>query len=59
MDGENEIVSFTRGDADRMTRLEKDVDQIKRMVARITYIVIAIGIGLSVAAGNVLISGKL
>jgi len=58
MDGENEIVSFTRGDADRMTRLEKDVDQIKRMVARITYIVIAIGIGLSVAAGNVLISGK-
>jgi len=58
MDGENEIVNFTRGDADRMTRLEKDVDQIKRMVARVTYIVIAIGIGLSVAAGNVLMSGK-
>lgn len=43
-DGLNEPVEFTRGDAERIARLEEDVSHVKKMTNRITYVIYTVGV---------------
>lgn len=42
--GANEPVQFTRGDAERIARLEEDVCHVKKMTAKIMYVIYTVGV---------------
>jgi hypothetical protein len=44
--GPTEKIDFTRGDAEKITRLERDIEYIRNGVTRNTYILYSVGMGI-------------